>query len=113
MLAPGFLTARVSHQIIRLQTELGRNEPRNFLRDHFARLQQASRIAQGTELERETHPVSGMSPGLDVVDVVIVQDVVRQPRGLVGGKVEMGSALARRQNGSVDHVAFAFLAGIV
>ena len=45
MLTPGFFAVRVSYQIIRLQTELGRNEPRDLLRDHFARLQQASRKA--------------------------------------------------------------------
>lgn len=111
MLTPGFIAARVSYQVIRLQTELGRNEQRDFLWDHFARFQQASRKTQWTELECEAHPVPGMAPGLDVVDIVVVQDAVRQPQGLVGGKIEKGSTLARSQDFSAGHVTFAFPGG--
>ena len=94
----GLFANRIWQQVVRLQAQLGRNEPRHVFRDHFARLQQSARKAKRAELQREAQLVLRPSSLPDVLDVIVRQRVVLQQGGLVRGQVEKAGALALGQN---------------
>ena len=98
MLMPGFFAGRIWQEVSRLQTKLGCDEARHLLRYHFARLQQSSGEAQGTELKRKAHLVLRAPSRLNMLNVIIRQRVVLQQGRLVSRQVQEAGALPCRQN---------------
>jgi hypothetical protein len=104
MFMPSIFARCVEYEIIRFQTKLCGDEARHHLWDHLARLQKASRITKGTQLQCKTDLVLRAAATTYVFDVIISQSVMLQQGGFASRQVKKRCALPRRQNGSMGHV---------
>ena len=99
-----FLPYRIPIQVFDAHAKLCGNEAKDVLGNHLHRRQNAPRISEGAELEREAQPVVCAAPQPDLLDVVVGQRVMAQQRGFVRGKVEQRRALAHAPDVSSWHV---------
>ena len=67
MLVPGLGPHRVVGEFVPIQVELASDEIHDGRRNELARSQQAARVAEHTQLQREAQLVAGTPPGPDVL----------------------------------------------
>ena len=71
MLVPGLGPHRVVGEVVCVQVELASDEIHDGRRDELARSQQAARVAEHAQLQREAQLVAGAPPGPDVLQVLV------------------------------------------
>ena len=99
MLVPGLGPHRVVGQFVPVEVELAADRRRNEL----ARSQQAARVAEHAQLQREAQLVAGAPSRLDVLQVFVAQRVVAQQVRLVLRERKQGRPLSAGQDGSPSH----------
>ena len=75
MLVPGLGPHRVVGELVPNQVELASDEIHDGRRNKLARSQQAARVAEHAQLQREAQLVAGTPPGPDVLQVFVAQGV--------------------------------------
>ena len=103
MLVPGLGPHRVVGEVVPVHVELVSDEIHDGRRHELARSQQAARVAEDAQLQRETQLVVGASPGPDVLQVLVAQGVVAQQVRLALRQGEQGRPLPAGQDGSPCH----------
>ena len=105
MLMPGLGSHRVVGEVVPGQVELATDEIYDGRRNELARGQQAARVAERAELQRETQLVARAPPRPDVEQIFIAQGVVTQQVRLALRKGKQGRPLSARQNHSPSHIS--------
>ena len=78
MLVPSLGPHRVVGQLVPVEVELAADEIHHRRRNELARSQQAARVAEHAQLQREAQLVAGTPARLDVLQVLVAQGVVAQ-----------------------------------
>ena len=78
MLVPGLGPHRLVGELVPVQIELAADEIHDRRRNELPRSQQAARVAEHAQLQREAQLVAGTPPRLDVLQVFVAQGVVAQ-----------------------------------
>ena len=103
MLVPGLGPHRVVGELVPVQVELASDEIHAGRRHELARSQQAARVAEHAQLQREAQLVAGAPPGPDLLQVLVAQGVVPQQVRLALRQGEQGRPLPAGQDGSPGH----------
>ena len=93
---PGLGPDRVVGELVPVQVELASDEIHDGRRHELAGSQQAARVAEHAQLQREAQLVAGASPGPDVLQVLVAQRVVPQQVRLAVRQGEQGRPLPGR-----------------
>ena len=113
MLVPGLGPHRVVGQFVPVEVELAADEIHHRRRNELARRQQAARVAEHAQLQREAQLVAGAPARLDVLQVFVAQRVVAQQVRLVLRERKQGRPLSAGQDGSPSHSLSLAVAGPV
>ena len=97
MFVPGCGSNRVVGELVPVHVELAPDEIHDGRRHELARSQQAARVAEHAQLQREAQLVAGASPGPDVLKVLVAQGVVAQQVRLALRQGEQGRPLPAGQ----------------
>ena len=103
VLVPGLGPDRVVGELVPGQVELASDEIHDGRRHELARSQQAARVAEHAQLQREAELVAGAPPHTDVLQVLVAQGVVPQQVRLALRQGEQGRPLPAGQDGSPCH----------
>ena len=90
MLVPGLGPHRVVGELIPVQIDLASDEIHDGRRNELGRNQQAARVAEHAQLQREAQLVAGTPLGSDVLQVFVAQGVVAQQVRLALRQGEQG-----------------------
>ncbi len=95
MLVAGLGPHRVVGEVVPVQVELASDEIHDGRRHELTRSQQAARVAEHAQLQREAQLVAGAPPGPDVLQVFVAQGVVAQQVRIALREGEQGPDLCR------------------
>ena len=97
---------RVAREVVSVEAKLAADEVHDRARHELARSQQATRVSQDAELQREDQLVAGPAPGVDVLQALVAQRVVAQPVRFALWHAEEGRSLSAGKNGPACHLFF-------